>query len=319
MAYQERWVRGATVDPGDRSCADRYALIRPVLESFRRQFTVWDLGANLGYFGNRIADEFGAVSVMVDQRPALAEACRANALPTTIAMTHRLTSADLIELAASEHADVVLALNVLHHMPDWREALLAILALGETVIFETPGEEDVNSANYERSLEILDILDCLDGASLLGYSPSHVTPGVLRPLILCRRPKTNVTASYAYRERVRARGPHPVRRHVITSTAAEKRIYYKGGESRDWHAGMNLWNWLQMGGSYPGRATVQLATRDAAAGLPGQHGDFKPWNLILQGDKVAVIDHGHRRSVDDAQGLEDTLAWIENPELAYAR
>jgi len=310
-------VRGATMEQGDRSCADRYALIRPVLEQYQRQFTVWDLGANLGYFGCRIADEFGAVSVMVDQRPILAEVCRENAIPTTIAMTHRLTAKDLWELAYSEHADVVLALNVLHHMPDWREALDAILALGENVIVETPGKGDAESANYKESQELLRVLYG-SGGDVIGESPSHVTQGVKRPMFLFRYGKCSVASSYAYRERVRARGPHPVRPHTIDSTPATKAIHYGDGESRPWHHGMNLWNWLQMGGTYPDRGTVQAQARAVADALPGEHGDFKPWNLILQGQTLKAIDGGHRRSVDDAQGLAQTVAWISDPERAYA-
>ncbi len=315
--YQDRWVKGVTTASGDRACADRYALIRPVLETYTRQFTLWDLGANLGYFGCRAADEYGAISVMVDKRPGLVETCRANAIPTTIAMTHQLTADDLIELAQSEHADVVLALNVLHHMPDWRSALPAVLALGETVIIETPGYGDVHSANYDRSQAILFALQAAQ-PELLGMSPSHVTPGIHRPMFLYRRPKVAVTASYAYRGRVRARGPHPVRPHHIACTPSEKTIRFADGESRPWIHGMNLWNWLQLGGLYPDRAVVRVQARSAAMRLNGPHGDFKPWNLILQGNTIEAIDAGHRRSVTDDQGLAQTLEWIADPELAYA-
>lgn len=316
MAYQDRWVNGTTEERGDRACADRYELIRPVLRSYKRPFTVWDLGANLGYFGCRIASEFSSVSVMADQRPALVDACRANALPNTIAMTHRLTAQDLVELAASEHADVVLALNVLHHFADWSLALRAMCQLGETVIVETPGIGDVNTANFEQSQELLEALSALD-PECLGESPSHVTPGVYRPMFLLRRPKCAVTASYSYRQRVRARGPHSVRPHVITSTPTEKTIAYHDGESRPWVHGMNLWNWLQMGGSYPDRQSVQQAARIAAKTMNGPHGDFKPWNLILQGQELQVIDVGHRQSVSDDDGLKQTVAWIARPESAY--
>lgn len=316
MAYQDRWIAGTTTDRGDRLCADRYDLIRPVLDLYQRPFTVWDLGANLGYFGCRIAAEFDAVTVMVDSRPALVETCRANGLPTTIAMTARLTADDLIELAQSEHADVVLALNVLHHLPDWRRALPAVLALGETVLIETPGREDTGSVHYAESQALLDALERAQ-PDAIGRSPSHVTAGVQRPLFLFRRPKTAVTASYAYRARVRPRGPHPVRPHTITSTLTEKSVRFGEGPDRPWYPGMNLWNWLQLGGSYPDRATVQQAVRTVAADLSQPHGDFKPWNLILQGHAVQAIDGGHRRSVDDAAGLAQTQAWIEAPERAY--
>lgn len=315
MAYQDRWIAGKTTESGYRACASRYEMLRPVLESYQRQFTVWDIGANLGYFGCRIAAEFGAVSIMVDKRPALADVVRENALPTTIAMTHQLSAEDLIELAQSEHADVVLALNVLHHMTDWRKALPAVLQLGENVIIETPGWGDRNSANYYESQELLEALTGYS-VNMLGMSDSHVTPDVKRPMGVFKRNKTAVTSSYAYRERVRARGAHQVRSHIITSTACDKLIDYDGGEIRRWYHGMNLWNWLQMGGSYPSRAAVQCAVIDAE--FSQEHGDIKPWNFILQGQTVQVIDGGHRHN-DDAKGLEQTIAMIANPELAYAR
>ena len=318
MPYQDRWVRGETLARGDRACESRYELIRSVVAAYRRPVTVWDLGANLGYFGCRLADEFGAVSVMVESRPGLVDACRQNAITTTIAMTHRLSAQDLGEIAASEHADVVLCLNVLHHMAEWKPALDAVLALGQDVIIETPGRGDSGSASYQRSQWILDAMESLGGA-VIGWSHSHVTSGILRPVYRFTREKSAVTAGYAYRGRVRARGPHPVRPHQIVSTRDEKSIRFDDGESRPWAPGMNLWNWLQMGGSYPDRVDVRRMVQQAAENLSSPHGDFKPWNLVLQGPTVHVIDQGHRQSVNDTAGLAYTLACIDEPGLAYAR
>ncbi len=319
MAYQDRWIAGQTTKAGDRACAERYDLIRSAIAPYTRQITVWDLGANLGYFGCRLAHEFGAVSVMVDSRTALVESCRANTIPTTIAMTHRMTADDLVELASSEHVDVVLALNLLHHMEDWRRALAAIIELGETCVVETPAVGDAGSAHYDRVESIVDALECQYGAEPIGQAASHVTPGVMRTIYRVRTPKTSLTKGYAYVEKVRARGAHEPRTHVIASTLTDKTITYDDGESRPWQHGMNLWNWLQLGGSYPDRATVQQSARAAAERLGVAHGDFKPWNLILQGKTVQAIDSGHRYSVDDAEGLAQTLAWIDRPELAYVR
>jgi len=318
MAYQDRWVRGAVQAQGDRACEARYDLIRSVVSQYGRQITLWDLGANLGYFGCRLADEYGAVAVMVEPRAELVKVCRQNAIPTTVAMTHRMSARDLSELAASEHADVVLALNVLHHMDDWMEALEAVLGLGQDVLVETPGRNDTGSANYARTQAILDTIEALDG-SIIGWSDSHVTAGVKRPVYLFRNKKPSVTAGYAYRSLVRERGPHPPRPHHIISNYVEKSVRFADGEYRPWVPGVNLWNWLQMGGSYPDRADVKRMVQQAADRLEAPHGDFKPWNMILQGQSVQAIDHGHRRSVDDAHGVAHTLACIDRPDLAYAR
>ncbi len=317
MAYQDTWIRGSARAGGDRECARRYEAIRSVVNPFTRQITVWDLGANLGYFGCRLAEEFGSVSVMVEPRPCLATACEANDMATTIALSHRLTVRDIEELAASECPDLVLALNVLHHFDDWAGALEAVLDLGERVIIETPGKGDTGSANYEASQKILDYLNDV-GPDLIGQSASHVTPGVMRPMYLIERDKTGVSRGYAYGARVRPRGAHPARPHRIKSTNEAKTIAYEDGETRAWVPGMNLWNWLQLGGSYPSRQMVHRAVIEAAKGL-SDHGDLRPWNMILQGHSVQVIDGGHRKSVDDAKGLQDTMAWIVHPESAYVR
>jgi len=256
---------------------------------------------------------------MVDPRADLVASCEANAIPTSIAMTRRIDAEELAEVAASEHADVVLALNVLHHMDDWRKALAAMVALGETCVIETPALGDTGSANYDRVEHLIDALEVQYGAEPIGQTPSHVTPGVQRTIYRIHTPKTALSKGYAYVEKVRARGAHPPRTHTITSSLDAKAITFTDGESRPWVPGVNLWNWLQMGGSYPDRADVRRMVQRAAEDLTSPHGDFKPWNLILQGQTVQAIDGGHRGSVDDAEGLAQTLTWIDRPELAYVR
>lgn len=310
MTYQDTWINGATVQQGERSCAERYAVVRNVVAKYQRPFTVWDLGANAGYFGLRIASEFPhAVVVMVESRPSLQAACDANALPNVIAMTHRLSVEDLKQLARCVHADVVLALNVLHHFDDPLAAYKAVSGIGRDIVIETPGRGDVGSVNYDASQALLDRIDA-DAPTVLADVESHVTDGVRRPMLHLRRDKLALKHGYIYGERVRARGPHRARPHVITATDTEKTIAYDSGETRAWHQGVNLWNWLQLGGSYPSRTTVANAVRQAHDAMPEPHGDFRPWNLILQGHRVAVIDGGHRRSLKDDEGLKDTLARI---------
>ncbi len=317
IAYQDLWLRGRRQTPGVRDCESRYDVIRSVVSEYERPVTVWDLGANRGYFGCRLADEFGAVSVMVDPRSILLDACHENAIPTTVALSHRLTAMDLSELAQCEHADVVLCLNLLHHLPDWREALASVLALGEEVLIETPGRGDTRSAHYERSQEILDAVEAMS-PQVLAWTPSHVTVDVQRPLFRFSRSKSALTSGYAYRGRVRKQGPHPVRPHVITSTKTTKYVRFSGEDARPWYPGVNLWNWCQLGGVYPERQSVQFRVCEVAATVE-THGDFKPWNLILQGQAVKLIDAQHRTSTPDAKGLSETLAWIAQPELAYAQ
>ena len=318
MAYQDTWIKGRVTEAGDRECAARYEAIASVVGEYQRPVTVWDVGANVGYFGHRLAEQFDGVFVMVDQRPALWSACVENDAKNVVALTRKLTADDLSELAASEHADVTLALNVLHHMDDWPQALEALLSFGDTLLVETPARGDTGSANYQRVGAILDALASVYAQPIATFN-SHVTDGVKRTLFRIDGAKRSLWKCYAYGDRVRPRGAVTPRPHRIMSTPTDKTLTFEGEAPRPWVPGINLWNWLQMGGSYPSKLAVKGCVTSAHAGLSGPHGDFKPWNLILQGCAVVPIDAGHRQSVDDRQGLEDTLRWIDRPERAYVR
>jgi hypothetical protein len=139
-----------------------------------------------------------------------------------------------------------------------------------------------------------------------------VTPGVVRPLYHLRRQKRRLTASYAYGVRV---GQPKIRTHRIEATFGRKEMCFKGQAPREWHPGMNLWNWCQLGGSYPSRPAVVAAVAQAVAETA--HGDVRPWNFILQGAQVVAIDHDHRFTHGDEQALAETLAWIQDPAQAY--
>lgn len=314
MAYQDRWIRGQVEARGERACEPRYDLVRAVVAEYTRPITVLDLGANQGYFGCRLADEFGAVSVMIEGRADLVEVCRANALPTTIALRRKLSVADLWELAYSEHFDVVLALNVLHHFQDSLSAFDAVRGMGDQVIIETPSLDDKGACGKRSHLPLLEAIESFN-PDVLGYEHSHVTPGVKRPIFRLEREgqKTAVTQGYAFRARLN--GNHAVRDHVIESTLDRKTVTYASGEERDWYPGMNLWNWCQLGGAYPDREAVVRAVTDAS----DEHGDLRPWNFVLQGDRVVPIDTTHRTTHAGEQALDETIAWIREPERAYIR
>ncbi len=319
MAYQDRWVRGAVLERGRRECDARYALVRSVVASYVRPITVWDIGANLGNFGHRLATEYPAsVVVMAESRPVLIDVCRENALPNVAAMTHRFSLADLVELAKCERPDVVLALNVLHYFgPEAESALTCLLTMGADVVIETPGRGDTQSAQYDAAMRILSILERDPEASIIGTSPSHVTDGIDRPMFRVKGQHPPLTAGYVYGARVRAKGAIAPRPHAFVSTETEREIQQADQDARPFVPGMNLWNWLQLGGSYPSRASVKASVLRAFDAMRKPHGDFRPWNLILQGDRVVPIDAGHRQSCEDTVGLRDTLAWIDRPELAY--
>lgn len=59
MVYQDTWNNGKCIMKGDRNCLKRYNLIKPIIDNkYHRPFTAIDIGANIGYFSIRLAEDF---------------------------------------------------------------------------------------------------------------------------------------------------------------------------------------------------------------------------------------------------------------------
>ncbi|MEJ2151780.1 MAG: class I SAM-dependent methyltransferase [Gemmatimonadota bacterium] len=144
--YQDVYLKGRVVRHGTRSSEERYQAVAQVLQRYQQPFTVLDIGANQGYFSFRIAHEFDAVCVMIEKQAALLENCRKNESHRVVLLQHAISAPELMSLSQSEHFDVVLALNVIHHFRwRWRTAARAIFSLGDTVIIESPPNNDTGS------------------------------------------------------------------------------------------------------------------------------------------------------------------------------
>lgn len=318
MSYQDRWIRGHLLEEGQRGCPERYLLIRSVVEKYTRPVTVLDLGANLGYFGHRLAHDFGAISVMIESRPILETACRENGLSTTIGLHRRLSIADLNQIAGAEHFDIVLALNVVHHFKTrWDQALEAITRLGDNLIIETPPRDDVNACGQAAVRPILRRIEAMKPEKL-GATRSHTTPGVWRPMFLIRKKKTSILWTCINAKKVRA---GHARRHTIHSTSHGKTIVFKpikkgDAEARDWVHGINLWTWCELGGVYPSADDIVASMAAAYEERPDQ-GDLHPWNFILQGRRIVLIDSEHRHTFAGPESFAKAVRWVRNPSEAY--
>ena len=64
--YQDLWVKGKMIEKGTRECENRYNKIKEVLNRFNKHFTVLDIGACLGYFSFRIAEDFDCTVTMIE-------------------------------------------------------------------------------------------------------------------------------------------------------------------------------------------------------------------------------------------------------------
>ncbi len=303
--YQDVWVKGKVMVQGYRECAERYELVAHFCSQYRRPFTVLDVGANLGYFGIRLAEQFPECRVVaVEGRPEIGSVLQENDNPRVIWLRRMLSLRDLWCLANVEAFDVVLALSVIHHLPAAPEASLEVLPLiGDHLILELPYED--TACGQEKVQAIVPPSDAVD----LGRGKSHLDGGS-RQILLVSRPKRRLASAYLGCSRSELA-------MTIYSDFARKRVRFwtKAEPERDWHAGLNLQTYLVMGGAYPSRRLIAARVREAAIDerQAYDHRDIAAWNVILQGDRVQIIDRQdpHTGRHDDKLCLERLLASLE--------
>jgi len=151
--YQDIWVKGIVTTPGKRECASRYFAIKKVLKQYKRPFTVLDIGANLGYFSFRIAEDFPkSTCVLIENKynKQLTQLAQDNGSNNVIILNYTATADKLIELSETDHFDVVLCLNIIHHLDNVKKSIAAIEKLGETIIVETPMPRHPKKKNYYK-------------------------------------------------------------------------------------------------------------------------------------------------------------------------
>jgi hypothetical protein len=249
---------------------------------------------------------------MIDDGPMLTELCNRNlnSTPGTIHLRHRATINDLQALAECEVFDVVLALNVLHHFPNWRRALTAVCNLGAHIVIETPPPTDTGACGQHAIPGIYDALQGTNNARRIASTPSHTSP-VERPMYLLDSTTAGDTARRYTRSYIDAPSKAPNGPRQVTSTYdTQSVVFERKRERRPWLPGINLRTYQYLNGAYPTPATI--ATWLDEYPLPTtRHGDIRPWNFILDGNCVHLIDGRDAVAVyDDAQGLRLTAQAI---------
>jgi len=308
MSYQDRWERGGAVETGDRECEFRWQAIREILSEYTRPFTMIEIGADLGYFSLRAAEEFDCVAVAIDGGLQLAESFKRNDLDGTIALRWRLTVEDLLAFGSCEHFDVVLALNVLYHFPDPGPAFNAILGLGDRTIIETPPPGDRAACGQAVIPALFQMVSTAPSCRrrIIASTPSHTTPGLDRPMYLLETPKVQITRSY-----IDVPDSVPLGPVFIDSTLHSKRVRFgRKNEEREWIAGINVQTYRRLAGGYP--SPERIASMISDRPLPEKHhGDIRPWNYILTGHDVHLIDGGDDRAIyDDAEGRAQSATMV---------
>ncbi|KKM06936.1 hypothetical protein LCGC14_1738940, partial [marine sediment metagenome] len=303
--YQDIWVKGKVQTRGQRECAKRYELIRRFCAQYQRPFTVLDIGAADGYFAVRLAEDFPECTVVaVEPRERIGEVLKLNDQQRVLWLNKALTAENIHKLTEVEHFDVTLALSVIHWLkvpPAW--SLGALRELGDHLILEVPVEA---AATGQAIVEAITLPP--DGV-LLGYGESHLDPKARRPIYVFSQTRTTLAKHYWGEDRRSTR-----QRFAITIGSSFESKTFTKGETRPWLRGINLQTFLVLNGVQPSREHIAECVRTAMS-PKSPHGDLTPWNVILQGDRVALIDakpEGVRAS-EDATFLEKLIATILDP------
>jgi len=310
--YQPTWIGGEdTGEPHQRASADRYEALKAFVDQYRRPFSVFDLGCNMGYFVFRLASDFPDATVIgADDKSELPGIAQANGLPNAVILKRRFSSTDLARLAECEAFDVVLALNVLHHMADWKEAAGALLRLGQHVILETPGPGDYRAANTPRHARVRSWAEAQSDYEMM-RTHSHVSEGAQR--IMYHLPGWRGKRLAAQTIDAAKRAAPAMRDAVVSADFERSRVWFSRGEERDFVPGMNLWNWRLLSGCWPKDAAERVKAAVEAEEAAGRWlDDLRPWNFILSGAECVPIDRRNKtwRTEPELEGLSKCLSML---------
>lgn len=147
-------LKSSNASGGSQIIYDRYRAIQQVLNLYQKPFKVLDLGANNGFFGFKIAEDYEAMCVLVDGTERLTDICILNTdYNKVIHLKKMFNKNDIAMLSQREHFDVVLALLVLHHVDDWKAWAEALFKLADNVIIEFPNVDDpINQTEQTKQL-----------------------------------------------------------------------------------------------------------------------------------------------------------------------
>ncbi|MBJ7449625.1 MAG: class I SAM-dependent methyltransferase [Parachlamydiales bacterium] len=143
IAYQDVWIKGRKFMSGSRDCTYRYEFIREFCTHFNRPITVLDIGANMGYYSIRLAEQFPGTFVMFEGRELehryLKQICISNDNARLVTLPQFIDLKQILEISKSFTFDLVLGLSVVHHFSEpFQKVVEGMMQLGSYVMLELP-------------------------------------------------------------------------------------------------------------------------------------------------------------------------------------
>jgi len=301
--YQDRIVDGKVIQKGERECEQRYQTIKEVLDNYKRPFTVLDIGAAQGYFSFRIMQDFPeATCVMMESHESrtLLDLCKKN--KKGLLLAHHAAPDHFERLSECEHFDVVLALNVIHHIGEPDRTFNALMKLGDDVIIETPPEDDKGACGQEHLKRIMEL--CKSG-KIIGESQRHTDSKKSKIFHFERK---NDTLLIPYLNAPPNVIPPEGQIKILSDKLSKKIINKRKKTEKDWVQGINLWTFLMFQGIYPERNKLsEMLTKF----LEVDHEDLELWNMIISKGGIHLIDDDDKEH-KSPHGKAKLKAFIDN-------
>jgi len=278
---------------------ERYELLKPYLDKYHRKFTVLDLGAGINpLIAQRIALDYDAVVVMVEQD----QACMDYAGSNLVWLRKHFNLKELKLLANSEYFDVVIAFNFLHHFPkeEYGDAAAQVMSMGADVFIQIPSRQEPEGVpGFGEVIDGLNYMCNMYGGKLVAETvqfPQHLP----RPLFHFDNHDCEFLLTRTHIE-----AHQDSAATIIHPSYTDSIAHLKGKGDKVWVPGINLWNFCKLGGCRPTRESILKSIFNF--NLPTQHhGDVAPWNFIMDGEKLYLVDGYEGWEWDDKQGLEET-------------
>jgi len=286
--YQDIWKKGKLVEAGERDCESRYQEIRELAKLYKRPFTVLDIGANCGYFSIRLAEEFPHCTCVAVE-PTYFKLEDVSHLDNLVVLTKPLNLKSLTNLGRSERFDIVLCLSAIHYLDpvaSYRTILDSLVQLGTHLVLELPVESRTLSNRFDEMHKLITALGVPKK-----YIQSHVNSRERRPLY--------ILDGVFQPDRISRIDKEFPCSPVFSISKEQFSIAFpnKGEEERVYFPGINLNTYLVLGGVYPSRQDIAKLVQDAD--WVGHH-DIREWNVILNGNKIALIDRCDPGHPDEA-------------------
>ena len=281
--------------------SERLDLMRPLLDKFNRDFTVFDFGSGVEEFslGAEIAAEYSNSVVIAAEKDPI----RYTPKGRFLWLQREFSAHDLLRLAQCERYDIALAMNILHWRPDdWDVCLAALRRLAASVTVQTPSPADTEACG-QKVIPVIDFYVSHIGFPLgcTAQFPQHLS----RPMY-----RLNGTLTFPTLSCKDWRSTDGEIAVEVQEGYSSKCVRFKHKHNRvdPYIPGMTLTTFTSLNGQWPKLPDMEHQIFHMIR--PERHGDLRPWNVRIDGRTAYSIDAEPTWTGDDNYGIQECLNHI---------